>query len=130
MFILYQIPRGSTMLSIEWPGEYYNSYEEPSETMEVNIDPASPLYHSATNKPLSALITLRCLSPTNPVAFASQCFNFFRLQFCRLASRWNTRLGPRERPAVFSGISALVPSPSPALTHGSAGRRAVRPTLR
>ncbi len=23
------------MLNIEWPDEYYNSYEEPSETMEV-----------------------------------------------------------------------------------------------
>ena len=23
------------MLNIEWPDEYYNSYEEPSQTMEV-----------------------------------------------------------------------------------------------
>ncbi len=26
------------MLNIEWPDEYYNSYEEPSQTMEVNFD--------------------------------------------------------------------------------------------
>jgi hypothetical protein len=32
---LDQVPRGATMLDLEYPDEFYNAYAEPSETMEV-----------------------------------------------------------------------------------------------
>ena len=48
---LLRIPVGSGVTDIqsknmEWPNEYYNSYEEPSETMEVG-EPSGPRFTNA-----------------------------------------------------------------------------------